>query len=227
MKRFCVLLFVAVFVFVFSIAQLLSGVANAGEEYIVNVHTDSMIDSLSPNESFEGGNFMYCGGTPVWSWRGMLYYDLSSLPPDIQILSATWHIHAHGYEFGTPHDFALYKITENWIDQDPDTWTWNNYLDSYEGNPQLIHECINDYPDGPSWYQFPFQDLTLLQEWADNPDTNYGFMWKMDDEFTDDVSSQTTLYTVESIYFMSHLSICNYYQDIQPTSLGVIKALFQ
>ena len=204
-------------------------VANGGEEYIVNVSIDTYIDSDSLNESFEGLSIIYCGGTPGWSWRGMLYYDLSSLPPDIQILSATWHIFASGYEWGTPHDFALYKITENWIDQPSDAWTWNNYLNSYdEANPQLTHPCIDTYPYGAEWYEFPFQDLTVLQEWVDNPSTNYGFMWKMDDEFADGVSSQITLSTWEAgLYYMSYISICDYYQGIQPTSLGTIKALYQ
>jgi len=223
-KRYCVLLFIAVSVFFFSIGQLLSGVANAGEEYIVNVSVDTYIYSDNPNDSFEGLSIVYGGGMPTLSWRGMFYYDLSSLPTGIQISSASWRIFAIGYD-APPQDFALYEISEDWWNEDSATWTWNNYLNSYEGNPQLIHDGIEN--TAGQWYEFPFNDLTVLQKWADNPSTNHGFMWKMVNEFTEESIFRIIVSTYEVPYFGSSLLIRDYYLDIQPTSLGAIKALYQ
>jgi len=206
-------------------AQLLSTVANAGEEYIVNVHTDTYIYSDSPYDSFEGLSIVYSGGMPTFSWRGMFYYDLSSLPTGIQISSASWRIFAIGYD-APPQDFALYEISEDWWNEDSDTWTWSNYYDGYEGNPQLIHDGIEDTTG--QWYEFPFSNLTVLQKWADNPSTNHGFMWKMINEFTEESIFRIIVSTWEAgLGYMSYISICDYYQGIQPTSLGIIKALYQ
>jgi len=81
------------------------------------------IDS-APNVNY-GSNvtwFIYVStGRGVDRARGLVSYDLSSLPPDVHITSASIELHA---ENATTHDIEFYVSDQDWVESEA---TWNIY----------------------------------------------------------------------------------------------------
>ena len=100
--------------------------------------------------------------------RGLIYFNIASLPSNQNILGATLRINYVDYYWGsdTPQKITTYRIPSNWVEG---TVTWNNkpdYGESY--GSQSIHG--NAY----GWYEF---DVTnLVRGWYDGTYSNYGIM---------------------------------------------------
>lgn len=116
-------------------------------------------------------------GTDVWA-RGLLEFDLSSIPHGATIISASLSLY---YSSDSPNDghsslsgsneSVLQRITSSW---DEHSVTWATQPSTTDTNAVTLAESTSldqDYPD---------IDVTaLIQDMINNPSTSYGFMFRL------------------------------------------------
>lgn len=113
------------------------------------------------------------GATSGWELSTLIKFDLSSLPEDVNVVSATLYLYYWLYEDNDPEgrELTCRRLTEDW---DEDTLTFNNQPDRSE---QVTSEAV--VPDAYGWMDW---DLTSGVEsfLEDPPVDNYG--WIITDE---------------------------------------------
>jgi hypothetical protein len=144
---------------------------------------DAIVESIEPDQKF-GDSIHFA----VFSWtngglfnnaRALIEFDLSGIPPQTKILAAKLSFYWISYNNLTGHtgynEFSIYKITQAWNEN---TVTWNTQpsisnIDSVSVSKSIL--TTQSYPD---------IDVTkLVQDMINHPNTNYGFMLKLNEEF--------------------------------------------
>ena len=100
--------------------------------------------------------------------RSYLKFDLSSIPADSMIISATFRIkHAGGRDYpGESRTVSFYRVTGSWAES---TITWNNR----PGYSEFIASCASTYDD-VSWCE---SDVTqLVNNWVNGSTANHGLV---------------------------------------------------
>ncbi len=144
---------------------------------------DAIIQSFLPDSNFASTNYL-----TVLAWtnlgefqtaRSLIKLDLSDIPNQTQIdsafLSLFWTSSGILNTQTGENAFSIYKITENWQEN---TVTWNN-------QPSISNEQAITIPKSISAQQSYLNiDVTgLVQGMINNPNENYGFMLKLNEEF--------------------------------------------
>jgi len=128
------------------------------------------------NQNFGDIDFMevenFSGASGIWGEDSLVKFDISFIPADTTIKSATLYLYYHSYSANNPsgRDLNLYRIKSAWYE---DTVTWEIHP-SYASQP-------TDYATVPSstgvWMSW---DVTSdVQNFVDGQD-NYG--WKISDD---------------------------------------------
>lgn len=110
-----------------------------------------------------------------WEEDILAKFDLSSLPGDVRIISATLYLYYYEWRDNNPggRDLTCYRITSDW---DEETVTWNT-RPSY--NPEATCYSILPYSPG-SWMDW---DVTSdVKSFISGEETNYG--WQIMDTTT-------------------------------------------
>jgi hypothetical protein len=109
-------------------------------------------------EQFDGGN---------WTTRSYLFFDLSSIPPDRYINSATLKLYGGGNNSFYPGNINFYAVNENWNE-----YTINYYnAPGWHSNPTTYTTFTDD-----SWILI---DVTpFVKDWISGNKENYGFIFK-------------------------------------------------
>ncbi len=104
-------------------------------------------------------------------WKGYIQFDLSSVDPDDEILKAYFRFY---YVCYSPHWWGLYHILEEWEEMEI---THNNAPEI-----GLFEIEIEIEVEGWNTYDFP---VDWVQEWVDNPVSNYGIFIASDESYYD------------------------------------------
>lgn len=105
--------------------------------------------------------------------RGLLEFDLSSIPQGSFVNWARLNLFSVGLNFGA-NTSLLRRITTPW---DPSTVTWNNQPQTSKRGTVILPRSTNarqDYKNINVW--------TLVQAMVDSPNTSFGFEIKLDTE---------------------------------------------
>ena len=132
--------------------------------------------------------------------RGVFEYDLSIIPAGATIDSAVFELYMYDHEqehmVNNFIDVEIHKITRSWNEGIKDgtscesgaTWTaydcvnsWNTSGGDFDSNIESM-TTIN-YSGINQWHQWDIKDL--IQDWVDNPSTNYGMLLKAANEITE------------------------------------------
>jgi hypothetical protein len=144
---------------------------------------DAIVEKLYPEQNF--GNESYLAAT-AWTNDGnfntsrvLIEFDLTDIPSLTQIDSATLTLFWINYENLTGQTgenvFSISKITENWQE---DLVTWNSQPSISTENTVIVPKSISEQQ---SYLNI---DVTgLVQGMINNPNENYGFMLKLNEEF--------------------------------------------
>ncbi|MFA4853644.1 MAG: DNRLRE domain-containing protein [Bacteroidales bacterium] len=124
----------------------------------------------------------------AWTWSGtptigrsLIDFDLSAIPSNATIISATLSLYYHYSTNTTGHSTLsgsnacwLKRITSSW---DEMTVTWNNQPSTTTQNEVVLPASINDTMD------YPNIDVTnLISDIYNNPSTGYGMMLMLQTE---------------------------------------------
>lgn len=112
-------------------------------------------------------------GYPTSKHRGLFKFDLSPIPSDVIISSATFNLYYSGISFGSgagwSFNVSLHRVTSSWTETGA---TWNNMANNYASSAEATI-LVNP----SSQYQlFSWSVLTLVQNWYNGTYNNYGLM---------------------------------------------------
>jgi hypothetical protein len=119
----------------------------------------------------------YCPGCPYA--RAALRFDLSSLPADAQIASATVELFAAGYDGGSQTgDYSLFRLSRRWSDTEAN---WNDALSGEQWarpggdyGARVVATTTCPRAAGATWVAFNV--LAAVREMAGNQQQNFGFI---------------------------------------------------
>jgi Secretion system C-terminal sorting domain len=144
---------------------------------------DSEVFSLQPNSPLATdllrGNAWTFSGNPGYQ-RGLIDFDLSTIPVGSQIISARLSLYSPGgsHSQSQSGDNACYlsRITGNWTEE---TVTWNSQPSYTTLHQVTLQESTNEYQD------YEDIDVTLLvRDMVEDPNNSFGFILKQQSEQT-------------------------------------------
>ncbi len=156
---------------------------------------DAWVDANSPKDNFGKSNWMTISGNPTEKYF-LGYFDLSSLPPESKIITASLEMYMDSVTNATSSSsFSLFRMTQDWIEGTGDwwdardgvnwdtsdgstTWTWP---DNHYSIKAIATTKINPSFDG--WHSWDIQKLVSL--WHSNKISNFGFLIKADSSVQD------------------------------------------
>ncbi|HLP54262.1 MAG TPA: DNRLRE domain-containing protein [Fluviicola sp.] len=117
------------------------------------------------------------GGTN--SNRGLLYFDLSSVPAGSDVVSATLNLYGTGYlnallpgHYGN-NAAKVYRVTSPWTEN---TVTWNTQPTYSATDYASLPASVNSTQD------YQITTTALVEYMVQHPSTNYGFLLQLDSE---------------------------------------------
>jgi len=137
---------------------------------------DAEIAHTSPDTNFGSTNnfaVRNSGSGLGWACDGLVRFNLSSIPEDSTILSATLNAYYFNWDDNNPsgRDLSIYRVASDW---DEDTVTWNT-------QPSYASQSTTNSSVPSSTGVWMEWDVTNdVQDFSDEEATNYG--WKITDE---------------------------------------------
>jgi hypothetical protein len=156
---------------------------------------DAWVDENKPKDNFGKSNWMTISGNPAEKYF-LGYFDLSSLPPESRILSASLEMYMDSVKNATASSsFSLFRMTQDWAEGTGDWWdagdgaNWDtsdgsiswNWSDNHYSIKAIATTTINPSFDG--WHSWEIQKLVSL--WHSKKIPNSGFLIKADSTITD------------------------------------------
>ncbi len=139
---------------------------------------DTWINQQSPTTNYGQSNLLYLNETESQKKRALLHFDLSKFSGSV-VNSAELFFHINSANSGAI--LELNKMMQDWEEgnqnQNAGTSNWNESYPNQSwigGNYDatlLLSEPVNSI----GWTSITIPS-TLIQEWLDNPDTNFGLM---------------------------------------------------
>lgn len=118
--------------------------------------------------------------------RGLLYFDLTSVPAGSDVIAATLELYGAGYiNAGLPGHFGnnashVYRVTAPWSEN---TVTWDN-------QPTFSATDYVTLPSSTSFDQdYQISTTTIVEHMVQNPTTNFGFLLQLDNENPSDAAA--------------------------------------
>lgn len=163
------------------------------------------------SESLQIG-FIYVSKSEWYIRRGLLKFDISSLPASVDIISATLYFNA--FAFGEI-PITAYRVLRDWgegdnngTNADPGESSWNDYS---APNPWTTGGCGDDTTDraaSPSWnvtidptgwYEVDVTDS--IREFYDGTYNNYGWLLKASDDVENGLEGTNAYASIRSSEF--------------------------
>ncbi len=147
-------------------------------QVMITATKDTWINQQSPTNNYGQSNLLYLNETESQQKRALLQFDLSKFSGSA-ISTAELFFYVNSANFGAI--LELNKMDQDWEEgtqnQSAGTSNWNQaYLDqswnggNFDATP-LLSEPVNSI----GWKSVSIPS-TLIQEWLDDPDTNFGLM---------------------------------------------------
>ena len=162
------------------LAQVIQTVTlNTDQEVSVgyNVDLDQKVAYDSTEDALRFGNYLAPPPNAGNSYfRSYLHFDLSSLPANATILTATLSTYVFDWRFpgGGDLNAGAYRVTtDGWTEaglKDTTSWTWAA-LPSFLATPETATTILSDVEQWYSW-----DVTTLVQNWYGGSASNYGVM---------------------------------------------------
>jgi len=170
---------------------------------------DAWLDQPNPLTNYGSSTTAYFGKYGTWKARMVIKWDFSDIPGGSTITAA---VDSHYYDLGlsctnATHFYEALRITRFWeegevgwtyAERNPDV-AWTTAGGDYS---DLIASPSIGYPNG--WISVSgFQ--TAVQNWLDGTWTNYGCLWKHEDEASN--NSCKVVYTSEHATYDTRLYV--------------------
>ncbi len=156
---------------------------------------DAWVDANNPRDNFGKSNWMKISGTPTEKYF-LGQFDLSSLPPESKIVSASLEMYMDSVANATSSSsFSVFRMTQDWVEGTGDWWdagdgvNWDtsdgstswNWSDNHYSLKPFATTTINPSFDG--WHNWDISGLVSL--WHSKKISNFGFLIKADASIED------------------------------------------
>lgn len=171
MKRFFLPIFC--FVFFFPFFFLLSVNKVLATTTTINPSADAMIDSLHPDSKYGSNTHLDVSHSntpdPIAKVRSLIRFDLSSVPTNATVNSATFSIYFYGCGIWsqTIDDLNIARITASW---DEYQVTWNTHKSKFDTASKIAKTA----PCGSTGKYHNFDIKTFVNNWRNGTWSNYG-----------------------------------------------------
>lgn len=201
-----------------AILALVAGASfvNAAEETLKPV-ADSPLWEGAPNNNFGSNTYGY------WGWfngcqRTLVKYDCSTISGTVTAAKLNFLLMQNNYATGK---MWACKVLETWSEM---TVTYNTQPkhDDAEASRLLDADWVSG--TGPHTVDCTTAAVAIIQDWINNPSTNYGILLKKNPE--SGVTPRCYPYMKESGRQGVNLVVI-YTVAVEPSSLGKIKTLFK
>jgi hypothetical protein len=210
MKKFCIVTIL-----------VLVGASNlaADTAYLTPI-ADSPLFELMASTNYGGQTYGYWGYYNGGQ-RTLLLYDLSSVSGVVTGAQLSWEYYSTNYP-GAASMLACVVTGGSW-DEYAVTWTSQPAHDDSPAGRLL--DIPWDTGSGIVTYDCTAEALTIIQDWVDNPGTNYGMLLKKDPESGN--TPRCYPYMKESANQPVTLIVEYETTALEPMTFGAIKALFR
>ncbi len=99
----------------------------------------------------------------------LVRFDLSSLPPDAVVDSASLRLYLEGASGADPVSIGAYAVTSAWDESGETGVTWNTF-------PTVAELGVSASIDGEAGSYKTWSATSFAQSWIDDPSSNYGVM---------------------------------------------------
>lgn len=184
-------LYLGAYTLIFSVFLSLLFVSTAYCDTLqVNIAQDACIDAENPDLNYGSDVALYVESYDSKQRRSLIQFDLSTIPSDAQITSATLKFYYASYSCSvvagdspSGRIYWAYQVTQPWTDNEI-TWnrydginSWTNTGGDYTeaGGASLV--MPGSFPTWVDW------DVTsIVEAWVEDSQPNYGFLIKDGDE---------------------------------------------
>ncbi|MFO7743539.1 MAG: DNRLRE domain-containing protein, partial [Anaerolineae bacterium] len=136
----------------------------------LNAVADATVREWAPDANFgDEGSLELSYGGPGEEAVTLVRFDLSGLPSDAIVDSASMRLYLEGAGGADPVTIAAYAVTSTWEETGEEGVTWNTF-------PTAAWIGINADIDGEEGSYKSWQATSFAQSWIDDPASNYGVM---------------------------------------------------
>ena len=149
-----------------SYSATVESAATTTSQYTINPDRDTWIHEALPDENNAGDNPLSVKNKPGDNYNALYHFDLSSLPADKQVVTATaWFYVDQADSQGA---VTLHPVTAAWTETDA---TWNTIGSNFESG---VYASIP--PQAASGVWVSVNVTALAQAWVNNPGVNHGIL---------------------------------------------------
>jgi hypothetical protein len=130
---------------------------------------DAYIDGSSPTRNYGADNKFEVRPDNNADRRGLLKFDLSSIPANARITSATLYLYENGNKTG--QTTYLYRVTSNWSESTVTWITWSTPGGDFDSSTPYFA-----YLPEQSNCMLTMDIANLVQAWVNGIYNNYGLM---------------------------------------------------
>lgn len=165
---------ISIFLTIFIVSSILSLHAQITDTIYVTYDAD--INESSPNSNYGNTNTMYVGDQD--KWRGLVYFDLSSIPSNALVSSASIILRAVGGSSQSVN-IASHVVQEEWEEmyvtwyRRTSTQNWSTIAYPYYFDPTALSTL--DVYNNNSFYSFSI--TSAAQGWMNGTLPNYGIIF--------------------------------------------------
>jgi hypothetical protein len=199
-------------IFVFLAFLAVSMVANASQ-VILNPSKDAGIWELNPTTNYGGIDYAWIGYDSGWA-RTLMAFDLSAYTGTI-VEGAFLELYVYNSWGTIPTDGWGFRVDSDWNEG---TVTWDT-RPGYEGTMWFWIGT----PTVGDWVRF--EVTNFVETWIDSSFTNYGFYLGSDDGDYGGYNFYTKEYSDPD--YRPQLELNYHDVSVQPTSLGILKAIYK
>ena len=190
---------------------------------------DAIIDSRVPTTNYGFHQDILAtawtnGGTPT-NGRGLVQFDLTSIPTSATIVSASLSLYSHNSSSNGTHSTSsgsnqteIKRITSSWNEN---TVTWGNQPTTTNVNQVILPASTSSIQ-----HYLNINVRNLVQDMVNNPTTSHGFLLKLTTEsyyrkmvFASSDNADTNLYPKLEIVFLTNNNTSDSCFTFRPNSL--------
>ncbi|MFC1507237.1 DNRLRE domain-containing protein [Thermoproteota archaeon] len=141
-------------------------------------NADTYLNSIQPNVNNDGYAVFNVGVSSSVITRGLVKFDLSSIPLGSTINTASLMLYGSGRS-GDPtgRTYAVYRVTKDWVENQA---TWNSYRtgilwDTTGGDFSTDGASSTTVPSSIGWWM-TWDVTTIVKTWIEDGQPNYGFL---------------------------------------------------
>ena len=150
---------------------------SADTEIIQPSTIDTYMYQSNPTTNYGSENKFQVNQNIGYRQRSLVKFDLSSIPPGVQITSATLKLYLQ-YTSAQGRTYCVYRLTQSWTETGANWLRYDgtNPWSSYGGDYTEVGGACSTVPSVNNWMSWVVTDI--VKAWIEGSEPNHGFLIK-------------------------------------------------